>query len=126
MIHASKSWAYAAALYLAAADVAVLPNSSQAQISSNYTSPLKLFEYLASGKPVVASNVPAIREIVQNEQTALLVEPDNARALAEGIQRIHSDRTLHEKIRLSGLEVARQHSWKSRGSLIKDFLENLH
>jgi glycosyltransferase involved in cell wall biosynthesis len=114
-----------AAFYLAAADVAVLPNSGQAEISAKYTSPLKLFEYLASGTPVVASDVPAVREVVESGHSALLVEPDDPGALAAGLQRVVSDEKLRETITLGALEIARQYSWNSRAALIKGFLRNL-
>ena len=114
-----------AALYLAAADVAVLPNSSKAEISAKYTSPLKLFEYLASGTPVVASDVPAVREIVRNHHSALLVRPDNPAALAVGIERVAMDERLRNKLTLNAREVAREYSWKSRAALVKAFLGNL-
>ena len=114
-----------AALYLAAADIAVLPNSSKADISAKYTSPLKLFEYLASGKPVVASDVPAVREIVKNRYSALLVKPDDPAALAAGIERVAMDEQLRKNLTLNAREVAREYSWKSRAALIKAFLGNL-
>ena len=69
----------------------VLPNSSSA-ISERYTSPLKLFEYLTLGRPIVASDLPAIREVLTHERTALLVPPDDPagagpRARAAGLGR---------------------------------------
>ncbi|MDE1924837.1 MAG: glycosyltransferase [Patescibacteria group bacterium] len=71
-------------LWQSAADVLVLPNSARELISAQYTSPMKLFEYMASGRPIVASNVPSIAEVV-SESSAYLVAPDNAGALKAGI-----------------------------------------
>jgi hypothetical protein len=68
----------------AAADVLLLPNTGQNAMSARYTSPLKLFTYMASGIPIVASDIPSVREIV-DDASALLVAPDDAEALAEGI-----------------------------------------
>lgn len=72
--------------YLKAADVLVLPNSAQEAIfSQKYTSPLKLFEYLAAKQPIVASDLPAIREILMDEET-VFVRPDDPLDLAAGIK----------------------------------------
>ncbi len=72
--------------HLARADVLVLPNSATA-LSARYTSPLKLFEYLAAGRPIVASDLPALREVLRDGANAWLVPPDDAAALAGGDRR---------------------------------------
>lgn len=72
------------AKYLCAADVLVLPNTKGDLASERYTSPLKLFEYMTSGTSIVASNLPSIREIL-DEQTAIFVEPNDPLGLANGI-----------------------------------------
>ena len=66
------------------ADVLVLPNTPS-RVSAAYTSPLKLFEYMASGRPIVASDLPALREVLRPDENAILVEAGNADALAAGI-----------------------------------------
>ena len=68
---------------LAVADVLVLPNTLSA-ISERYTSPLKLFEYLTLGRPIVASDLPALREILTDGVTALLSPPGDARRAGGG------------------------------------------
>ena len=52
--------------------------------SERYTSPLKLFEYLAAGRPIVASDLAALREVLRHDDTALLVEPGRRRAAGRG------------------------------------------
>jgi glycosyltransferase involved in cell wall biosynthesis len=74
--------------YLFAADVLVLPNSAQETISREYTSPLKMFEYMASKTPIVATDLPSTREILRDGKNALLIEPDDPEALARGIRRV--------------------------------------
>ncbi len=68
----------------AAADVLVLPNTARDEISAHFTSPLKLFAYMASSVPIVASDLPSIREVL-DESTALFFRPDNPKALAGAI-----------------------------------------
>ena len=68
-------------VYLKAADILALPNSGKTEMSRCYTSPLKLFEYMASQRPIIASNLPSIREIL-NEDTAVLVQADSPEKFA--------------------------------------------
>lgn len=71
--------------YLGAADVLVLPNKSGSRVSERYTSPLKLFEYMAACRLIVASDLPSIREVL-DDTSAIFVEPSNAGALAKTIE----------------------------------------
>jgi glycosyltransferase involved in cell wall biosynthesis len=98
-------------LYLAAADVLVLPNKSTSEISSRYTSPLKLFEYMAAGKPIVASDLPSIREIL-DESTAILVKPDDSEALANGIKKALTPD--FQKLAQVAKEKVKSYTWPSR------------
>lgn len=102
-----------------AADVLVIPNSAKYDISRLYTSPLKLFAHMASGVPIVASDLPSIREIV-NEESALLVKPDDAQALVEGIRFVLSQKEeAKEMAKKAKLDVA-QFTWEKRGqNLVK-------
>lgn len=108
-------------LYYAAADVLVLPNSAKEKISSSYTSPLKLFEYMASGKPIVASDLPSIREIV-DEHTALLVKPDSPKALADGIQKVLDDPALAARLGTAAKAKVEGYTWPARARAVVDFI----
>jgi glycosyltransferase involved in cell wall biosynthesis len=110
-------------LYLKAADVLVLPNSGKEKISQFYTSPLKMFEYMASGVPIVASDLPALREIL-NENNSVLVEPDNPGALAEGIKMILADNQQAQKISHQSLAEAQNYSWLKRAERIINFIKH--
>lgn len=70
------------AIWLKSADLLVLPNSAKEKISEKYTSPLKLFEYMASGTPIIASDLPSIREVL-NETNATFFETDDAKSLSK-------------------------------------------
>ena len=107
--------------YLQAADVLVLPNSSKTQISVKYTSPLKLFEYMTAKKPIVASALPSIREIL-NKENSMLVAPDDPEILARGINKVLVDPALAEKISSHAYSEVGQYSWAQRGKNILDFL----
>ncbi len=106
------------------ADLFVIPllDSTTARL---FTSPLKLFEAIASGRPVVASDLPSIREILTHEENALLVPPGDARALAAAIERLLRDRDLSRRLAARGYEDAKAYTWERRAEAISSFLESL-
>lgn len=108
---------------LAAADVLVLPNTDESEISKTFTSPLKLLAYMASGKPIVASDLPSIREIV-DEHSAFLVRPDDARALAQGIVQVLNDAERARALGERAQELVRQHDWSTRAERIAEHLRD--
>jgi glycosyltransferase involved in cell wall biosynthesis len=108
---------------LKAADILVLPNSGLTDISRYYTSPLKLFEYMASGRPIVASDLPSIREIL-NENNAWFFEADNEKSLAESITRLLEDERVGDSIAAQALKDASKYSWINRSQLILDKIKN--
>ena len=104
--------------YLKAADALVLPNSGLSEISSSYTSPLKLFEYMASKRPIVASAVPSIMEVLHHEHNAILVEPDNPRVLGDGIKRVMDDPDLASRISEQAYQDVQRFTWEERALAI--------
>lgn len=108
--------------YLRAADVAVLPNKAGNPMSEEYTSPLKLFEYLGSGVPVVASDLPSLREVL-DETVATLVTPNDPAALAAGIARALGDYPRARRQAKAGRARAAQYSWAARARQIRNFLK---
>ena len=85
-------------------DVAVLPSLVEAL-------PMCLLEAMASAKPVIATNIGAIPKVVQHEQTGLLLEPGDVKALAAAIKKLLGDRELAKQLAENGREhVARNYS----------------
>lgn len=101
--------------FLRAADVLVLPNSGLNTDSALYTSPMKLFEYMLSGVPIVASDVPALREVLGDE-SACFVKPDNPVALAEGIKKALSPHGV--RCASKAHELAQLYTWNNRAKII--------
>ena len=108
--------------YLAAADVLLMPTPFTYQYAFN-TSPLKLFQYLTAGRPIVASDLPAVREVVGDNCAALLPEPGNALALAEAIEKVLTDDDLARKLSVRAVELSKKYTWRTRARSIIDFLD---
>jgi glycosyltransferase involved in cell wall biosynthesis len=109
---------------LAKGDVLVLP-SVGAGPAVNYTSPLKLFEYMAAGKPIVASNLPSIREVLRDGENAVLVEPGSPTALTSGLRRVLEDRKLAERIASRAFDEVAEHSWDCRAERVEALLNEV-
>jgi len=106
------------------ADVLVLPNMP-GRVSAAYTSPLKLFEYMASGRPIVASDLPALREVLRPDENAVLVEAGSADALAAGLARVIGDPALASRLAAQAREDVREWTWDRRAERIEALLESV-
>ena len=106
--------------YLKACDVLVM-NYPALGHYVHYMSPLKLFEYMASGVPIVSTDLPSIRDIL-NESNALLVPPDSRQALAGGIMTLLDDPARAAALAAQALQDVQQYSWQKRAQSILDFV----
>lgn len=111
--------------WICAADAVVSPNSVDAKTFQDkaaiyWTSPMKIFEYMAGRRPIVASDTPAMRELL-SERNALLVSPDNAEALAEGIKKILNDSGYADRIVEQAFSEVQNYTWEKRAEKISAF-----
>lgn len=109
-------------LYLKSADVLVIPQSVKEKISTHYSSPLKMFEYMASGRPIVASDLSSIRETL-DEESAIFAESDNPKSFMEAIKKVLSDEDLATRISENAYNKVLQYSWAERARNILDIIE---
>jgi glycosyltransferase involved in cell wall biosynthesis len=86
----------------------------QGGMTERHTSPLKAFEAMAAGRPIVASDLPSTREILLHEETALLVTPGDSGALAAAVRRLLEDRPLAERLARAAHASAARYSWAAR------------
>ena len=108
--------------WLKAADILVLPNKSREKISSHFTSPLKLFEYMASQRPIVASDLPSIREIL-NEKNCLFFKSDNAKDLAAKIIFLSEHQEIMDQIAKQAYLDVQNYDWGKRAEKIIKFIK---
>jgi glycosyltransferase involved in cell wall biosynthesis len=105
-------------LYLSALDVCAMP-FPWTEHFAYYASPMKLFEYMASGRAIIASDLPSTVEVVREGESALLYPPGDAAALAAGISRLYTDVHLREQLAARALELVQTHyTWAARAQSI--------
>jgi glycosyltransferase involved in cell wall biosynthesis len=99
---------------LSRASVLVIPHPDNEYSQS----PMKLFEYMASGVPIVSTNLVSLREVL-NEKNAVLVKPNDPEALKEGIEKAFGRTDLGEQAKVDVLE----YTWEKRGEKISNFIK---
>jgi glycosyltransferase involved in cell wall biosynthesis len=106
---------------LDACDVLASPHVPLADGSEFFGSPTKLFEYMAMGKGIVASRLGQIGDVLAHEETALLVEPGDARELSEAIKRLTASKELREHLGAAARrEAIARHTWEHNARRVLD------
>jgi glycosyltransferase involved in cell wall biosynthesis len=112
------------ASYLDACDILASPHAPSKDGSRFFGSPTKLFEYMAMARPVVASRLGQIEDVIEDGETGLLVEPRNAERLARAIERLASDSELRNRLgRAARLAVINRYTWKQNAARVFDKVE---
>lgn len=93
---------------LASMDAAVAPYPALTQF---YGSPLKVYEYMAAGLPIVASRIGQIEELIEDGQTGLLVPPGDAAELARALSRLEFEPKLREHLGTTAQNAVWDHTW---------------
>lgn len=109
---------------LARASVVVAPFLKSAMTEA-HTSPIKAFEAMAAGRPLVATDLPSSREVLEHEGNALLVPPGEAAALGQAVRRLLEDPALAERIARRAWDDAPRYSWDARAGALARLFEAL-
>lgn len=112
--------------YYQIADILIMPYEKKVSVSgggdtSAWMSPMKTFEYMASGKPIISSDLPALREVL-NDDVAILVEPGNLEHWKYSIENTLTNETLANKISTNARQKAERNTWESRANKILSYL----
>lgn len=109
-----------APLYLRSFDAVIIPVPEGKHAQT--TSPIKLFEYLASGKVIIAPRIPSIVQYL-NSNNSILFDPNNTEALSEKIKVAINNKELSDKLSQQSLLDAKNYSWQSRAKLILNLIK---
>jgi glycosyltransferase involved in cell wall biosynthesis len=109
--------------YLKAADVLVMPYERGAQdvrgsLIAEFMSPLKMFEYMASGTPIVSSDLKVIREVLRDGENAVLFRAGDGKAMLDAIMLLATDSALASRIGEKAMADARGYTWQERARSI--------
>lgn len=103
--------------YLAAFDVCTIP-SPWNDFFAYYTSPLKLFEYMAVKRPIVASALPSTEEILTHEENALLIPPSDVDALQSALEKLLTKPELAQVLAQQAFQDVEHYTWNNRAARI--------
>jgi len=107
--------------YLKAFDVLVMPFPNLPHYAL-YMSPLKLFEYMASQRPIVTTDLPSIREIL-DDQSTVFIQPDSSEALAKGIEQVLIDSDLAQSVAGQAYQKVQNYTWSKRANMILNYIK---
>jgi glycosyltransferase involved in cell wall biosynthesis len=113
--------------YLYAADCLIIPPSSEPLARFGRTVlPMKIFMYLAAGRPIVAPRLPDIEEVLTDGRTARLVPPGDITAAAAAVTALLADRHFQDHLSAQALVAAGEHTWAARAAKLLAFFAEIH
>ena len=102
----------------------VCPNGGKGDIAK-WMSPLKIFEYMASGKPIICADLPVLREVLKHQDTAILCPPDEIDAWVKALLALRDHPDVGESLgRNAKQEFMTSYNWQSRAIKVIDGIKN--
>lgn len=113
--------------YLAACDIYVSPHVPNPDGTEFFGSPTKLFEYMAMEKPIIASRLGQIGQILEHKKTAYLVKPADVEELADAIYEVASNLDCYKYLGENARrEVLREYTWEKHVSRIVEAISSIY
>jgi glycosyltransferase involved in cell wall biosynthesis len=109
--------------YLYASDILLALWSSKVP-TINYCSPLKIFEYMAAGRTIVAHDFPTIREVLENEKDSILCKPDNFDSLKSALSKALLEQNTTSYGKIARDKAFKLYSWDNRVTKLLEFMQN--
>jgi glycosyltransferase involved in cell wall biosynthesis len=112
------------ALYLVASDVLLLPPSNRGlAVIGNTVLPMKLFQYLAAGRAILAPRTPDVVELLRDGENARLVDVGDVPGFARALMELLADQALRERLSQGARAASAQLTWDARAKKLADFLD---
>lgn len=109
--------------YLRAFDVCTMP-FPWTEHFAYYASPMKLFEYMASGSALVATDLPSTAEIIRDGENGLLIPPGDVGALTQALRRLRDDPVLADRLARQANQDVLDYTWEARAKRILAFIQD--
>ena len=112
--------------YRLAFDILLAPYQNKLETSSGantveWMSPLKIFEYMATGKPIICSDLPVLHEVMVHEKNALLCAPDDIGAWKYNLERLRDNYDLRQKLgKTAYKDFIKYYTWEARANRLID------
>jgi len=110
--------------FLASADVLLLPNTADTEESVRFTSPLKLFEYMASGVPILSADLPSLRDILSLDEASFF-SPGDVGMFSEQLAHMMDYKEEAGKKALRAWEASTEYTWSAHAKRLADFLNTI-
>ena len=119
MTHADLPAHFQAFDVLLAPYQSVVRASGRKRNNAPWMSPLKIFEYMTTRRPMIASDLPALREVLADGRNALLIRPDDVEGWVQAVRRLQSDRAFADAIaRAAYRDLADKYTWARRAARV--------
>src|SRR5690606_22705579 len=110
--------------FLAAMDVLLAPpriqvNPMTGRDFGRWESPLKIFQYMTAGKPIIASDIPIVREILQDGITALLAPAEDIDAWVAALRQLEDPARARRLAAAARADLARRFTWANKATIIE-------
>jgi len=101
---------------------AVATKSSQG--TARWMSPLKIFEYMSMGKPIICSDLPVLREELVDGETCIMCPPDDIDKWCEAIKKLHENQEFIDTIASNALSGFKKYTWRQRAKNLVELIEH--
>lgn len=117
-----------ALIYMKAMDILLMPyqrnvfiDNQEKMDTSQWMSPIKMFEYMASNAPIISSKLPVLEEVLKDEINSLLVTPDSVEEWDQALKSLLTNKNLAQAISAEAYsQYLSTYSWKARANLVLD------